>query len=45
MELGQKGLHMLNKQKNRQSLKGTIETEFEAGYKSGKISKIKKANR
>ena len=43
MELGQKGLDMFNKQKDRQSPMGQVKTAFGAGNKSGRISRIKKA--
>ena len=45
MELGQKGLDMFNKQKDRQSPMGQVKTTFGAGNKSGRISSIKKANK
>ena len=45
MELGQKGLDMFNKQKNRQSPMGQVKRAFGAGNKSGRISRIKKANK
>ena len=43
MELGQKGLDMFNKQKDRQSPMGQVIRAFGAGNKSGKISRIKKS--
>ena len=42
MELGQKGLDMFNKQKDRQSPMGQVKTAVGARNKSGKISRIKK---
>jgi L,D-peptidoglycan transpeptidase YkuD (ErfK/YbiS/YcfS/YnhG family) len=45
LELGQKGLDMFNKQKDRQSPMGQMKRAFGAGNKSGKISRIKKANK
>jgi len=45
MELGQKGLDMFNKQKDRQSPMGQVKRAFGAGNKSGRISRIKKANK
>ena len=44
-ELGQKGLDMFNKQKDRQSPMGQVKRAFGAGNKSGRISRIKKANK
>jgi uncharacterized protein with von Willebrand factor type A (vWA) domain len=45
MQLGQKDLDLLNKQKYRQSPMGQLKRDFAAGNKSGKISRIKKANK
>ena len=41
MELGQKGLDMFNKQKDRNSPMGQVKRAFGAGNKSGRNSRIK----
>jgi hypothetical protein len=43
--LGQRGLDMFNKQKERQSPMGQVKNAFGAGNKNEKISRFKKANK